>query len=242
MVSININQAAINNNGVELPLLKNISFKIKKGEIFTIIGRNGCGKSTFLKILTGLHSKNISFNGSVQFNNFELTKASNNTLLDYRKKRIRYVFQDPISSLNPLKKLKYYFQNDEISMQTNSKIFEELGLKNPQQILNSYPHELSTGMAQRVMLAIAVSVNPNLLVLDEPTSAVDKETTEKMIRFLKNWISTEDRAVLLVTQDLFTAVQLGTHFSMITNDGELKFLDSSISMQELKTNLLANEN
>ena len=211
MLKVDLNSvSAISSNGKKT-ILQNINFEIEKGKIYSILGKNGSGKSTLIKSLTALlHNKLFEVDGKVYFNETELTNTSDEKLREIRRDKIRIVFQDAVNSFDPLKKLQYYF---DLSRINPIKIEQELLyflLPTYREISNLHSYELSGGMAQRLLIVLALLASPDLLILDEPTSGVDYAVTNLILIKLKDLLKEKDKSVLIVTQDI--------HFAQISSD------------------------
>ncbi|MCL6495962.1 MAG: ATP-binding cassette domain-containing protein [Ignavibacterium sp.] len=218
MIKTELQKISIVNNHQERILLKDIFFELKSNRIYTILGENGSGKSTLIKSLSLLLDKNIfNVEGKIFFNSRNLFELTDDELLLLRRKNIRYVFQDCINSFDPLKTIGYYFEN---LVDDNSKLpslFEYFNLPSVKELSKIYPYELSGGMAQRIAIVIASISNPQLLILDEPTSAADTAIINLLIHFLKDYVSKEPRTVLIVTQDLLFAEKVSDEIAAIKN-------------------------
>jgi ABC-type glutathione transport system ATPase component len=221
MLSVDINSVSILDEGSHRPLLTDIKFDIRRGKVYTILGKNGSGKSTLIKSLTAL-LPNDEYNttGKVFFNETNLLNCSEEKLREIRKHNIRYVFQDAVNSFDPLKKIKYYFDISNISPLKIEELllFFLLPPYKKLSILHSY--ELSGGMAQRLLVVLALLANPDLLILDEPTSGVDYAVMNLILLKLKNFVRDNDKSVLIVTQDLNFALKSSEYIAYLS-DGTL---------------------
>ncbi len=188
-----------------------ISFNLKKEKILSIVGESGCGKSvTALSILRLIEAPGKIVEGEVFFKNKNLLKLTNEEIRKIRGNNISMIFQDPMMSLNPVFKVGEQIVETILTHKNISKkeaknlslqLFEKVKLSNPHKIFNSYPHELSGGMRQRVMIAIALSCDPDILIADEPTTALDVTTQESIINLLKELQEKNSLSVIFITHD-----------------------------------------
>ncbi len=192
--------------------VKNVNFKIKKGKVLGIVGESGSGKSvTSFSIMRLLDESTATINGKIEFNNVNLLSLSADHMRAYRGNKISMIFQEPMSSLNPVFTCGDQVREAILLHQKTSKqeaqartiaLFKEVQLPRPENIYNSYPHQLSGGQKQRVMIAMALSCNPELLIADEPTTALDV-TVQKMILELLLRIKEERHmAMIFISHDL----------------------------------------
>ncbi len=188
------------------------SFRLKQNKVYSIIGKNGSGKTTLIKALTGLIDESVyKTEGKVLFDTINLIETDSKTLTQIRKTKIKYVFQDSINSFDPLKKIKYYFKpiikHSELINLMRYFLFE-----NPDKVLDLYSYELSGGMAQRLSFILALLYEPDILILDEPTSGIDYPVINLLMNAIKQFVKKEKKVVLLVTHDL----QFGSAVSDMT--------------------------
>lgn len=190
----------------------NVSLNIDRGEFVSIVGESGCGKSTLAYSIMRLVSppgKIVS--GKIIFENKNLLELSDKDMRGIRGKDIGMIFQDPMTSLDPLEKIgdqmvetirEHMKVSKKEALEIAGKMLEKVGL--PSNRLNYYPHQLSGGQRQRVMIAMAVSLNPKLLIADEPTTALDVIVQEKIMDLLES-MKKEGRAIILITHDFALA-------------------------------------
>ncbi|MBI1860874.1 MAG: ABC transporter ATP-binding protein [Deltaproteobacteria bacterium] len=190
-----------------------LNFNLSAGETLGIVGESGSGKSVFLLSLLGLLPKpplRIE-SGSAQFGGMDLVTASEDTMRSIRGNKIAMIFQEPMTSLNPY--LKIGTQLIEPLMIHRNKTKDEafkivkgsllkVGIGDPDRALNAYPHEFSGGMRQRVMIAMALTTHPEILIADEPTTALDVTVQAQILELLKSIQKETGMAVILVTHDL----------------------------------------
>ncbi|MGN1369449.1 MAG: ABC transporter ATP-binding protein [Aristaeellaceae bacterium] len=196
-----------------------VSFKVRKGETLGIVGESGCGKSvTSLSILrllpTGIGR---IAGGKVLFNGEDLTQKSNKELSHIRGKDIAMIFQDSMTSLNPVLTVGRQIEEtiavhsdlprSEIKKQALD-ILTKVGVSSPEQRLREYPHQLSGGMRQRVMIAMALSCNPSLLIADEPTTALDVTIQAQIIDLMVELKKKINAAIMLITHDMGVVAEM----------------------------------
>ncbi len=189
-----------------------MSFTVQAGEMFGLVGESGCGKSvTGLAVLRAVPSPGYIANGRLAFNNEDIMQKSEEEMRDLRGGRIAMIFQDPTASLNPV-----FTVGNQITRQIRQHsdagkkeakeralaLFDEVGLPDPENIYKAYPFELSGGMKQRVMIAMALSSGAELLIADEPTTALDVTIQAQILTLLSELRQKEGLSILLITHDL----------------------------------------
>jgi oligopeptide/dipeptide ABC transporter ATP-binding protein len=194
----------------DVQVVRNISLSIRYGETVALVGESGCGKSvTALSITRLLPEHRTKYSGKIVFNGRDLLQSSVAELRQVRGQEIAYIFQDPATALNPV--LRIGFQLREAIRRSDShapeaeegaRLLELVGLPDPKSCLNSYPHELSGGMQQRVMIAMALASRPKLLIADEPTTALDVTIQAQILDILKRLRTEFNTAILLITHNL----------------------------------------
>ena len=193
--------------------LKKISLDIKEGEKVALVGESGSGKSVTARMILGLLSNsNIKKNGEIFFENIDLLKESSSQIKQIRGNEISMIFQDPVSSLNPYFTVKKQMlqalanHTKDYDKNTIEKYFVDLlkdvKIEDPERVLNSYAFQLSGGMAQRVMISMALINNPKLILADEPTTALDVTVQKKVLSIMKDVISRKKMSMLLISHNL----------------------------------------
>jgi oligopeptide/dipeptide ABC transporter ATP-binding protein len=190
-----------------------VSFQVEKGRTLGIVGESGCGKSVTALSIMGLIPKPPAkiVDGSVVFDGRDLTKLSDRQLEDVRGRQVAMIFQDPMTSLNPTfrigtqitETLKRHFDMPRDAARRRAvELLEEVGIPNPAERLDDYPHQFSGGMRQRVMIAIALSCNPALLIADEPTTALDVTIQAQILDLLERLREEHEMAMIIITHDM----------------------------------------
>jgi peptide/nickel transport system ATP-binding protein len=202
----------IRRNREYLPAVESISFTIMPGEIVGIVGESGCGKSLTALSIPGLLPQGVELSGgSVIFDGRDIGGLSEGELCRIRGSEISLVFQEPMSSLNPLIKigpqiaepLKLHGWKDrKLIAWEVADIMNKVGLRNPEKLIHEYPHQLSGGMRQRVMIALAMVCKPKLLIADEPTTALDVTIQAQILGLMKGINRELGTSILFISHDL----------------------------------------
>ena len=193
--------------------LKKISLDIKEGEKVALVGESGSGKSVTARMILGLLSNsNIKKNGEIFFENIDLLKESSSQIKQIRGNEISMIYQDPVSSLNPYitvkKQMLQALENHTKDYDKNTiekyfvDLLKDVKIEDPERVLNSYAFQLSGGMAQRVMISMALINNPKLILADEPTTALDVTVQKKVLSIMKDVISRKKMSMLLISHNL----------------------------------------
>lgn len=214
---------SVKNLNVELSnekrLVQGISFEIEKGEIFGLVGESGSGKSmTSLALLQLLPKGVVSYAEQLFFNGRELGELAEKEWQELRGNEISMIFQEPMTSLNPVLTIGTQVEeclllhdkegNSELRKQRVMEALQEAGLKDTQELLKKYPHQLSGGMRQRVMIAMAMLCKPKLLIADEPTTALDAATEKIVLELLSYYRKTYGTSILFISHDLSLVASL----------------------------------
>lgn len=202
-----------------------ISLDLQPNEVLAIVGESGCGKSTLATTVMGLHNQNYTRSkGEVRYNNQNLLDLSEADMAQIRTKEIGMIFQDPLSSLNPLQKIgrqieeALVYHTDLDKKQRQERVLEllnQVGIPYPERCANQYPHELSGGMRQRVMIAMALSCKPNIIIADEPTTALDVTIQAQILDLLKELQDEMEAGIILITHDLGVVAEMADRVAVL---------------------------
>lgn len=206
-------------NGEKVRPVEGVDLEIGVGEIVCLVGESGCGKSVTVRSIFGLVPKPGQVTAAkIVFDGHDVTKLSGEKLRALCRQGVGYVFQDPMTYLNPLMTVggqvaesmtgKHKVIQGSKTMKRIIKLLAELGIPDPARVVFSYPHQLSGGMRQRVMIAMAMARSPRLLILDEPTTALDVTVQAQIVDLIKDIRRNSDVAVLFVTHDFGLVAEL----------------------------------
>lgn len=189
-----------------------VSFAIRPGESVSIVGESGSGKSMTANSIMGLIGKpGKIIGGSIELNGQDVTSLSEKQMTTIRGKEMAMIFQEPMTALNPVYTVgnqimemlrKHKKMNKKLAREQAIHLLEVVGISRPDQIIDEYPHRLSGGMRQRVMIAIAISCQPKLLIADEPTTALDVTIQAQILALLEDMRKKMDMSILMITHDL----------------------------------------
>ena len=192
--------------------VNDVSFYIDEGELLGLVGESGCGKSiTALSVMRLISAPGKIVGGSIQFKGEELLTVSGERMREIRGDDISMIFQDPMTSLNPVYTVGEQIAealrlhrglNKKDAVEAAIEAMKEVAMPAPERRIKDYPHQLSGGMRQRVMIAMALACNPELLIADEPTTALDVTIQAQILELLNELRQTRRLAVLLITHDL----------------------------------------
>ena len=189
-----------------------VSFQLHSGEVLAIVGESGSGKSVSAMTLMGLTPRvNTTFEGSARFGSTDLLRAGEEEMRKLRGEEIAMIFQDPMTSLNPVQRIGAQIVEQiqahrdmpgPEALDLTVELLERVGIPRARERVRSYPHEFSGGMRQRVMIAMALSCDPSVLIADEPTTALDVTIQAQILEVMKELRERTDAAIVLVTHDL----------------------------------------
>ncbi|MDN4462677.1 ABC transporter ATP-binding protein [Fructilactobacillus sanfranciscensis] len=192
--------------------ISDIDMKIKRDEILAIVGESGCGKSTLVNSIMGLQDPSeTKITGEIDFEGQDLTKISEADYNKIRGAKIGIIFQDPLSALNPLKRIEdqieevLIYHTDMIKQERRARVLElldQVGIVDPKRTAHQFPHQLSGGMRQRIVIAIAIACKPDFIIADEPTTALDVTIQAQILDLLKDIQKENHSSIILITHDL----------------------------------------
>ena len=216
ILEVNNLRTVFKSRGEEVQAVRGVSFQVGKGEIVGLVGESGSGKSVTMKAILGILPENAEvFGDSIKLNGTNLLELSEEEYRKLRGKEMTMIFQDPMTALNPLVKVGKQLEEVILRHSKCSKVeakkkaiemLAKVGIPTPEQRVKQYPHEFSGGMRQRVALIRTLAVAPDILLLDEPFSALDYQTrllvSDDVYRIIKN----EGKSAIMVTHDISEAI------------------------------------
>ena len=194
-------------------VLAGVNLEVHRGERVAIVGESGCGKSVTLRLILGLlRGNNIKISGKIEFDDLEINTASDHELREIRGRRIGTIFQDPMASLNPtftiLDQMGAVIRRGEPKISKAALLerarhaLSQVAINDPERVLEAYPFQLSGGLNQRVLIAMALVNQPELVLADEPGTALDVTVQEQTLRLMRELTQNMNSAVLLITHNL----------------------------------------
>ena len=202
-----------------------VSFELAAGEVLAVVGESGSGKSVTAMTLMGLtRSPNARFEGTARFRGTELIEASEDELRQVRGAEIAMIFQDPMTSLNPVQRIGTQIVEsiqaheavpDAQARERVVELLEKVGIPRARERIDSYPFEFSGGMRQRVMIALALSCDPSVLIADEPTTALDVTIQAQILERIRQLREETNAAVILVTHDLGVVADIADRIAVM---------------------------
>ena len=228
---LNINNLSVNFDTSQglIKAVDNISFSIKKGECLGIAGESGSGKTQTFFSITGILSDNGTATGIADFNDVDLLKLTEKELSKIRGKKIGFIFQDPMTSLTPHMNIgnqlievsmihKKNTKND--ALKKAKEVLDIVKLPRIENLLKKYPHELSGGMRQRVMIGISLMCDPLFIIADEPTTALDVTTQKEILKIFNDLKKYKDITIALISHDIGVISEVSDTI-LIMNEGRI---------------------
>lgn len=212
-------QAGFRIEGTMYPAVDHVSLQIDSGKIICVVGESGCGKSVLSLSIMGLLPKGIGtiMHGSVNFQGKDLAALTPEQMNQIRGNDISMIFQEPMTALNPVFTIGSQLQEvllnhtnltKKEARQQTIQLLQQVGISRAESIIDEYPHQLSGGMRQRVMIAMAIACQPKLLIADEPTTALDVTIQAQILELLKQIQQQSDMSILLITHDLGVVAEM----------------------------------
>ncbi|WP_408009424.1 ABC transporter ATP-binding protein [Pseudalkalibacillus sp. A8] len=203
----------------EVPAVDNVDFHVKRGEVLGIVGESGCGKSVTSLSVMGLvpSPPGKIVGGEILYKGEDLTKATDKRMRQIRGNDIAMIFQEPMTSLNPVYKIGnqlieairlHNSWNKKKAWNRAVEIMKLVGLPRAEELMDSYPHQLSGGMRQRVMIAMAMVCEPEVLIADEPTTALDVTIQAQILDLMKRLNKETDTSIIMITHDLGVVAEM----------------------------------
>lgn len=223
-------------NGPPLEIVRDLSFDIMPGEVFGLVGESGSGKSASALALMGLNRRPLTtLGGQALYGGQDLLAMPRRSIRKLRGDRISMIFQEPMTALNPLARIgrqiaEMFVLHRGLSWsEARPKAVEALAavqVPNPEDRARAYPHQLSGGLRQRVMIAMAMACRPDLLIADEPTTALDVTVQAEVLRLIRELCEREGTAVLLISHDLGVIAQMCQRVGVMANGRLLELRDA----------------
>ena len=221
----NLNVCFQTENGL-VHALRNVSFEVRQGEVLALVGESGCGKSVTALSVMGLlpQPQGIISGGSIHFQGRDLVPLPRKELRKYTGNEISMIFQEPMTSLNPVYTVGYQIceairQHSRISKKAvrdhTIEMLDKVGIAEAGKRFNAYPHQLSGGMRQRVMIAMALSCNPRLLIADEPTNALDVTIQAQILELMLELNQSIGMSMIMITHDLGVVAEIAERVAVM---------------------------
>ena len=222
-------------HGQEVKAVRGVSFSVDQGEIVGLVGESGSGKSVTMKAVMGILPDNAERTAeSILLNERELKDLSDEECRKVRGKEMTMIFQDPMTALNPLKKIGSQIEEVIIRQRKCSKneakekaleMLKKVGIPNPEVRLGQYPHEFSGGMRQRVLIAMALACEPELLIADEPTTALDVTIQAQILDLLHELKDEFHTSIMLITHDMGVVAEMADDVMVMYAGKEMEYGD-----------------
>ncbi|SQI42204.1 Glutathione import ATP-binding protein GsiA [Serratia plymuthica] len=219
LVAFNQLSVAFNGEQGRVRAVQQVSFELHAGQTLGVVGESGCGKSVTALAMMGLLPQPLAQidGGEIHFDGQDLLKLRPQQMADLRGNRLAMIFQEPMSALNPVLTIgeqlvepliRHRGAAPKAAWREATALITEVGLARAEQLMASYPHQLSGGMLQRIMIAMAISCRPALLIADEPTTALDVTVQAQILALLREQAQRHNMAMMLITHDLGVIAQM----------------------------------
>ncbi len=209
------------------PIVKGVSFQVERGKCLGILGESGSGKSMTAKAIMGLLDKNFAVKGQALYNGQDLIASDGEALRQIRGKEICMILQNPMTCFDPLYRIGAQMEETFAEHTSMSKaeikdksiqVLETMQIRNPEEVLQKYPHQLSGGMLQRIMIGLAMALEPDILIADEPTTAIDAITQYEIMKEFTRIKENGRTAMIFITHDLSVISKISDQV-MVMNQG-----------------------
>jgi len=217
------------------PAVDNVTLTVNENEVLAIVGESGCGKSALALSIMQLHNmERTKMEGEISFNGQNLLSLSLKDLNKIRGKEMGMIFQDPLTALNPLMRvgqqieeaMKNHLDLSDAEMKKRSlELLQKVGIPNPQRTYMQYPHELSGGMRQRVVIAIAIACEPKFLIADEPTTALDVTIQAQILDLMRDLQKQMKTGIILITHDLGVVAEMADKVAVMYAGEVVEYAD-----------------
>lgn len=220
LLSVRDLRVALQTSHGHVEALRGVNFEMQRGDTLGLIGESGCGKSLTALAVMGLLPERAKVSGSIHLNGTDLTQLNEAALCEMRGARMAMIFQEPMTSLNPAftvgeQIIEGLMRHLPLSRAQASEraleMLQKVRIPAPEKRMNDYPHQLSGGMRQRVMIAMALSCNPKLLIADEPTTALDVTIQAQILELMRVLQEETQTAIILITHDLGVVAEVADH-------------------------------
>ena len=194
----------------EVKAIRDVNFDLKKGETLAIVGESGSGKSVTTRTLMGLSDKNAEVIGEITFKGRNMQTLKEQDWVEVRGNDIAMIFQDPMTSLDPTMKIGHQIAepimlhakvSQKEALEMALQLMKDVGIPNAEEHINDYPHQWSGGMRQRAVIAIALAADPEILIADEPTTALDVTIQAQILHLMKKIQEERNSSIIFITHD-----------------------------------------